>query len=762
MRDKTKKLLAVASATLLGASLFLTGCGSTTDYKGDKINDYVSNAAVSSNGGFAVQKGDFVYFINGVEGYTADNVYGEVLKGSLQRIKAADLQSGNYDEVKTIVPSLFVAQDYTSGIYIYGDYVYYATPTTNKNMVSGETDYTSIDFKRAKLDGKQGPMEDYYFRLKKNSSRYRFVEEGNVVYCLYEEDGALKSYNTSTRKTTVLVKDAVNYYYDKTDLTNPYVYYTMSVQEVDTENKNKESYTQLYCVNAATTATAKSSTAKVEISNGISYDFDEKYLQAENKKAKDDGDDEPYVLSDYSTYPYVNLGNLVLDGVGSCNEETMFNTDGIDGALSSNGYTYTIAGVENGGVYFMRDSLTQNGSVGVSNQLYYLQTSDVFEDGYNAVKANGEKAANGNVEIVANSTASIIDSTTKLLKAIPYKENGKHAYLYTATEGSDTVLKRYAYNEETESFEDVKMLGGMADSTLWKVDTQKKILYFYNTKTSYEEGATGSTNGKNLCLIDYSGSANDYNVEENFGGDENSSKYAPVVVPLMDWVADWYKPEIFGDTVLYANARTYNTNAYKYVFATKIDKESIKANTQAVKTVEDEISKRDKASTKAVLTYYYRTGLTTAYDDVKDLYSQSQQTSISEFIAKFTAEEMKLEKDIIALVGKMTEEDIEFIEKEWTASLKLRPKTPEEKGLEWWAILLIVVGGVIVVGAAVCIPLFIVANNKKKAKKAEEEATINAYKRKRIDTTDDKTIDVYTDEETAAESEVKTEEQKDE
>ena len=67
-----------------------------------------------------------------------------------------------------------------------------------------------------------------------------------------------------------------------------------------------------------------------------------------------------------------------------------------------------------------------------------------------------------------------------------------------------------------------------------------------------------------------------------------------------------------------------------------------------------------------------------------------------------------------------------------------------------------------VVGAAVCIPLLIVANNKKKAKKAEEEATINAYKRKRIDTTDDKTIDVYTDEETAAESEVKTEEQKDE
>ena len=36
---------------------------------------------------------------------------------------------------------------------------------------------------------------------------------------------------------------------------------------------------------------------------------------------------------------------------------------------------------------------------------------------------------------------------------------------------------------------------------------------------------------------------------------------------------------------------------------------------------------------------------------------------------------------------------------------------------------------------------------KKKAKKAEDEATVNAYKRKKIDTTDDKSIDVYAEEE---------------
>ena len=77
----------------------------------------------------------------------------------------------------------------------------------------------------------------------------------------------------------------------------------------------------------------------------------------------------------------------------------------------------------------------------------------------------------------------------------------------------------------------------------------------------------------------------------------------------------------------------------------------------------------------------------------------------------------------------------------------------EEKGLPTWAIVLIVVGGVLVVAAAVVVSVVIVS--KKKAAKAEAEATVNAYKnKKKIDTTDDKSIDVYADKE----AEEKTEE----
>lgn len=743
MRDKSKKLLSIAAAAVLGSTFFLAGCG-TTAYKGDVLDNYVSAAEVTSNGGFAVQKGEFVYYINGYASNTADNTYGEVEKGALMRISAQDLKDGKYENVKTVVPSLFVAQDYTSGIYIFDDYVYYATPTTNKGYGTGEASNESLDFKRASIKGDKAPMEDYYFRLNNKASKYRFVKVGNVVYCLYEEDGNLYSFNTSTRKSNMLVKGASKYYYDETNLDSPYVYYTMSVADVDKENKNTESYNQLYCVQANATATANAAKAEITVTVGngetLKYDFDEKYFQDQNKQAKEDGKDEPYTLSDYTTYPYVNLGNLVLDGVGIGNEQTVFNTNGVVGALKSGGYTYTIDSVQNGGVYFTRSGVIQNGSNAGASKLYYLANVNTFKAGWNAVSGN----ADATLEVAA-------PDSTKTADAILYKDaSGAHAYLYKQAEGGDTVLKRYAKNA-SGVYEAVTLTGDMADATLWKI--VGNTVYYYDTRTSLDGSTTTSTNGKNLCMIRFNGTKEDYGIKQDFGGDAASEAFEPVIVPLVDWDSSWYAPELFGDTVLYVNTQTYGANAYKYIYAAKVDTDSIKANAEAVKAVNEEIEKRTNASTKAVLTYYYRTGVTTAYDAVKDkgLYSQSQKDSIQEFIAKFTGGELKLEKTVVSLVGKMTDKDVEAIAEEWAATLKQEVKTETETGLDTWVIVLIVVGSVLVVAAGVTIPLVIVVR-KKKAKKAEEEATVNAYKRKKIDTTDDKSIDVYAEEEPVEEA----------
>ena len=102
MWNKSKKIISlVAAATFLSAAFAMTACNKG-DYKGDKVDYQPTAAEAVSNGGFVVEKGDYVYFINGEEDYTASNTFGEVVKGALMRIKKADLNDGNYANVQRI------------------------------------------------------------------------------------------------------------------------------------------------------------------------------------------------------------------------------------------------------------------------------------------------------------------------------------------------------------------------------------------------------------------------------------------------------------------------------------------------------------------------------------------------------------------------------------------------------------------------------------------------------------------------------------
>ena len=182
MRKGLKKLLCIATAaTLVCGAVSFSACG----YKFTPPAGVPEAAApVESNGGFAVKKGDYIYFINGVDTYTSDNEYGAPVKGSLMRVKAADADAGK-NTAEVVIPSLMVAGDYTAGLFIYGDRVYYATPNNMKNT-SGVVENTYLDFKSAKLDGTD--IQSYFY-VADNTTQYRFVEAGEgagkAVYLLY-------------------------------------------------------------------------------------------------------------------------------------------------------------------------------------------------------------------------------------------------------------------------------------------------------------------------------------------------------------------------------------------------------------------------------------------------------------------------------------------------------------------------------------------------------------------------------------------------
>ena len=115
-----KKLLLLLVA-ILTMSFALSGCS-------EKVAPLsnVGGDVKSGNGTFAVEKGDYVYFVNGVGDMTASNKMGDVEKGALVRVKTADIGKEGAT-VETVIPKFVNTGSAVSGIYIYGDVVYYAT-----------------------------------------------------------------------------------------------------------------------------------------------------------------------------------------------------------------------------------------------------------------------------------------------------------------------------------------------------------------------------------------------------------------------------------------------------------------------------------------------------------------------------------------------------------------------------------------------------------------------------------------------------------
>ena len=74
MRDNRKKIvsLTVAAACLASAFAF-TACGEKAWSLDEPLSYTSSTAAATSNGGFAVEKDGFVYYINGSAAYDGNN-----------------------------------------------------------------------------------------------------------------------------------------------------------------------------------------------------------------------------------------------------------------------------------------------------------------------------------------------------------------------------------------------------------------------------------------------------------------------------------------------------------------------------------------------------------------------------------------------------------------------------------------------------------------------------------------------------------------
>ena len=111
------------------------------------------------------------------------------------------------------MPSIAYSGNYDGGIFVYGDRIYYGTPSTAKN--SEGVDRVRVQLARelvlgcVRLDGVK-----LVVAVSRVGNQYRYVEEGGTVYLLYvateeklyeESTGVtnLHSYNTATGTDTL-------------------------------------------------------------------------------------------------------------------------------------------------------------------------------------------------------------------------------------------------------------------------------------------------------------------------------------------------------------------------------------------------------------------------------------------------------------------------------------------------------------------------------------------------------------------------------
>nr|MDE6273476.1 hypothetical protein [Clostridiales bacterium] len=573
MRKGCKKLTILLAAAMMaaGASAFV-GCDSSfTPLTGD----YTSETEAVSNGGFVVEYGKYVYFINGIETIEADNTYGEVTKAALMRIARSDLDAGK-NTAQVVVPSLMVAGDHTSGLYVYGDRIYYATPNNVKNT-SGVVERDYLDFKSAKLDGSDVKS---YLRVSKNDAEYRYVEEGGKVYLVYVDGTTLHSYNTEKDTDTVLADAIGTHVVHKTDKTNAYVYYTMNVTDgVDTENSNQLSYQQVYRVRADATEAP------------YDYKWSEEYLKDHDGEA-----------------PYTNLGELVLDGIGTGSIYTRFSHDDQTKALSSNGFTYSLERYDNDGVYFTRKEIVSTDSVGETSWLYYLPVSAVNADGWNTITGNAVvDGAGGYLDVIAQNTEK---ASAAAIFYIDEANGGKHHYLYV--DGS-TIKRADVEKNGTGAASEQRIAVNVSGATLNYLDTADATYkYVYFTRSN--------GNGGSVERAVYNGTAAQYN---QLAQKENEN-FLPVKVLNVQHTNSWYPYEVVGGTLFYSDAEQFTSTAYSYIHAVELKKDGKIMTNSELELVNDkyeeiteyitELSKDNHKLSDLVNSYFY-TQTTSYYED---------------------------------------------------------------------------------------------------------------------------------------------------
>lgn len=253
------KKIVILVVFLLALTIGLTACNNK-QYKQDAVTGMELDAPVTGNGGLVVKQGKHIYYINAYTGADADNTFGKQTKTSLMRAELdADGKLVEGSQI-VMVPKNIYSGSTQSGIYIYNNYLYYATPNVDKDK-SGNINTVYLDFYRTSIDR---TVTELVYTVKGRSADFRF-SGGNIIVMA---DGVVSRIDLN-KKNAKKIQDKKNFVtvmerasgFMPLLADNEFGNYALVLQSLSTDDSWKK-YNMLYAVDGG-------GNAKEIISGGV-------------------------------------------------------------------------------------------------------------------------------------------------------------------------------------------------------------------------------------------------------------------------------------------------------------------------------------------------------------------------------------------------------------------------------------------------------------------------------------------------------------
>ena len=221
-----KRLISIfACLILIITGVSFAGCSSNND-------ENFSLSGISSNGGIGAIKDGYLYFI---QTPTTVTEYSKEVGDQSGIFKAPVDENGQITGDATLVYSC-LAGNKLGQIYIFGDYIYFATPSTGRYS-SGKLMSDQTTFGRVKTDGTG--YEKIYTGVTASIKSYAYYleteDDETELYLVLLEDKVLKAVEVSSGDEETIDEEVLSVVYSETQgtasKTDEYIYYTKNPEE---------------------------------------------------------------------------------------------------------------------------------------------------------------------------------------------------------------------------------------------------------------------------------------------------------------------------------------------------------------------------------------------------------------------------------------------------------------------------------------------------------------------------------------------------